>query len=92
MLQTALEMLESRKSRTVGVLPPLEGYSQAGASAGVLLSKSVRLSEDVHLAMQSRGFRGEIHLLDDFQSRPADWCWLAAFATLSVAAFWWQAQ
>ncbi len=64
MLQTALEMLESRKSRTVGVLPPLEGYAQAGISAGVLLSKSVRLSEEVHLAMQSRGFRGEVRLLE----------------------------
>jgi len=90
MLHTALEMLESRKSRTVGVLPLLEGYGQAGAFAGVLLSKSVRLSEEVHLAMQSRGFRGEVHLLDDLESKASDWFWLAGFAALSAVALWWQ--
>ena len=64
-LQTALEMLESRKSRTVGVLPPADGRRLAASSVGVLLSKSVALSSDVHMAMLSRGFRGEIHLLDE---------------------------
>jgi cobalt/nickel transport system permease protein len=64
-LQTALEMLESRKSRTVGVLPPADARRLAASSVGVLLSKSVALSSDVHMAMLSRGFRGEIHILDD---------------------------
>jgi len=64
-LETALEMLESRKSRTVGILPPAEKRRLASASAGVLLSKSVALSSEVHLAMLSRGFRGDIRLMED---------------------------
>jgi cobalt ECF transporter T component CbiQ len=89
-LRTALEMFESRKSRTVGVLNPGDRRRFAAASVGVLLSKSLQLSGDVHLAMQSRGFRGEVYLFDDFHTRAADWCWLAGFAALGFTALWWQ--
>lgn len=88
-LESALDMFESRKSRTVGVLEPAERRRLAAASAGVLLSKSLQLSADVHLAMLARGFRGEVYLLDDFRARPADWCWCGAFALLAAAALWW---
>lgn len=91
MLQTALDMLESRKSRTVGILLPADGRRLAASSAGVLLSKSMALGNDVHLAMQSRGFRGEIHLLDDFRAHPADWFWLTGFCAFAAAAVWWRA-
>lgn len=87
-LETALDMFESRKSRTVGSLAPAERRRLAAASAGVLLSKSLQLSADVHLAMQARGFRGEVYLLDDFRARPADWVWCAGFALLAAAALW----
>lgn len=86
MLQAALEMLESRRSRTVGVLLPADGRRLATASAGVLLSRSLRLSGDIHLAMQARGYRGEVQLLDEFQTRPSDWVWLAGFALLAAGA------
>jgi cobalt/nickel transport system permease protein len=89
-LRTALEMFESRKSRTVGVLNPGDRRRLAAASVGVLLSKSLQLSGDVHLAMQSRGFRGEVYLMDDFQARAIDWFWLAGFAGLALTALWWQ--
>jgi len=88
-LETALDMFESRKSRTVGVLEPADRRRLAAASAGVLLSKSLQLSSDVHLAMQSRGFRGEVYLLDEFRAGPADWLWSGAFALAAVAALWW---
>jgi cobalt/nickel transport system permease protein len=88
-LETALDMFESRKSRTVGVLEPSERRRLAAASAGVLLSKSLQLSSDVHLAMQARGFRGEVYLLDDFRARTADWCWCGGFVLLAAAALWW---
>lgn len=88
-LQTAMEMFEARKSRTVGVLPPSERRRLASSAAGVLLSKSVHMAEAVHLAMRSRGFRGEIYLLQDFRARTADWCWLGGFAMLATASLWW---
>jgi energy-coupling factor transporter transmembrane protein EcfT len=61
----------------------------SAATAGVLLSKSLQLSGEVHLAMQSRGFRGEVHVMRDFRIRPSDWCWLGAFATLATTVAWW---
>ncbi len=83
-LDTALDMFESRESRTVGVMPGADRRRLVTATAGVLLSKSYHLSNDVHLAMQSRGFRGEVYILDDFEARPADWGWLFLF--LAAAA------
>jgi cobalt/nickel transport system permease protein len=88
-LQTAFEMFESRKSRTVGILEPPERRRLAAAAVGVLLSKSLLLSNDVHLAMQSRGFRGEVYLMQDFRAHRADWFWLTAFAALAAACIWW---
>ena len=60
----------------------------AVSSAGVLLSKTYRLSGEVYLAMQSRGFRGEVYVLDDFRMRARDWTALAAFTALAAAAAW----
>lgn len=87
-LDTALDMFESRESRTVGVLEGSDGRRLATATVGVLLSKSYHLSADVHLAMQSRGFRGEVYLLDDFEMRGADWCWLILFFSIATVAVW----
>ena len=92
LLETAHEMFESRKSRTVGTLARSERRRMAVSAAGVLLNRTFQLSGDVYLAMQSRGFRGEVYLLDDFQMRQRDWVALAGFASLTVAAIWagWQ--
>ncbi len=80
MLQTAHEMFESRKSRTVGVMSASEQRRMAVAGASVLLTKTFQLSGDVYLAMQSRGFRGEVYLMDDFQMRRLDWMAMTTFA------------
>lgn len=87
-LETALDMFESRESRTVGVLEGSDRRRLATATVGVLLSKSYHLSTDVHLAMQSRGFRGEVYILDDFEMRPIDWCWLFMFFAAAAAVVW----
>jgi cobalt/nickel transport system permease protein len=87
-LQTALDMFESRESRTVGVLEGPDRRRLATATVGVLLSKSYHLSNDVHLAMQSRGFRGEVFILDEFEARRADWYWLLLFFAAAAAVIW----
>lgn len=86
-LQTACDMFESRKSRTVGTLAPRDGRRLAASTAGVLLSKSLQLSGDVHLAMRSRGFQGEVYLLHEFRIVTADWWWLAGFAAVVCVAW-----
>lgn len=88
LLHAARDMLESRRSRLVGWLDGPQRRRVAAASVGVLMSKSSDLSGDVYLAMQSRGFRGEVYILDEFRMRPLDWVMLAVFATLIAAGFW----
>jgi len=88
LLQTAREMFESRQSRTVGALDGPTGRRLAAASAGVLLARTFQLSGEVYLAMQSRGFSGEVYTLDDFGMRRRDWLALVAFVLASAALLW----
>ena len=88
LVQTAGQMFESRRSRTVGVLPPDEQRRMAARTAGVLLSKSVVLSNEVYLAMQSRGFRGDVQVLSDFHLTMWDFVALAVFLLAGATAVW----
>ena len=85
LVETAQDMLLSRRSRIVGRLSPSVNRKILVSTTGVLLSKSVQMSEDVYQAMTSRGFRGDVRLLEDFNMRTADW--LALFAVLSLSGF-----
>jgi cobalt ECF transporter T component CbiQ len=91
LLETASQMFEARRSRMVGPLSPRDRRRVATAAAGVLLDKALQLSTDVHLAMLSRGYRGEVHLIDDFRTTPIDWLALAGFAAIASVALWLQA-
>jgi cobalt/nickel transport system permease protein len=88
LVETASQMFESRRSRTVGRLPGSEQRRMTARTAGVLLSKSIDLSHDVYLAMQSRGFRGEVRILSDFRMRSWDYVGLLGFVCIGVIAVW----
>jgi cobalt/nickel transport system permease protein len=88
LLHTAHDMFESRRSRLVGRLPGAERRRIATASVGVLMSKSLQLSDDVYSAMQSRGFQGEAHVLHDFHAGAADWIILAVLLAVASGAFY----
>jgi cobalt/nickel transport system permease protein len=86
LLRAAQEMFESRQSRLVGPLEGFEGRRIASGTAGVLLTRSFQLSAEVHAAMQSRGFQGEVHLLEDLKVQSRDWMQLAGFAAVATLA------
>ena len=88
LVETTGQMFESRRSRTVGILKPEQQRHVAARTAGVLLSKSVSLSNEVYLAMQSRGFRGEVYVLSDFRMTMWDYCGLLAFLLAAGIAVW----
>jgi len=88
LLQTAHDMFESRRSRMVGRLEGAERRRVAASSAGVLMSKSLQLSGEVYSAMLSRGFRGEVYVLDDFRTSTLDWTMLAVFAVLALGGLY----
>ncbi|MEA9391390.1 cobalt ECF transporter T component CbiQ [Acerihabitans sp. TG2] len=87
LLNSAIALFEARNSRMIGPLPPRERRRLAVNAAGALLERSLYLSQEVHLAMLSRGYRGDIHLMHDLRCRTLDWLALAGFILLSLAAF-----
>jgi len=88
LLESARDMLESRRSRMVGKLKGSDHRRLAAASVGVLMSKTLQLSGDVYSAMLARGFRGEVYMLDDFHTATRDWIMLGLFAALAGGAFY----
>jgi energy-coupling factor transporter transmembrane protein EcfT len=88
LVQSAQDMFEAREARLIGILEPADRRRLAASSAGLLLAKSIQLSGDVHLAMQARGFRGDVHLLDNPTMDSKDWLGLATFAGVASVAVW----
>ncbi len=85
-LESAKQTLEGRQTRLVGRLEPAMERQFAAASVGALLDKTFDLSSDVHNAMQARGFRGEIRLLDDLKMQTRDWWQLSALVAVAIFA------
>jgi energy-coupling factor transporter transmembrane protein EcfT len=88
LLETAREMSEAREVRQVGTLEARDARRLAAATAGVLLARTLAVSGEVHTAMQARGFRGEVYLLEDLRMQWRDWLQCGAFATVAGAAIW----
>ncbi len=86
--ETATQMFESRESRRVGVLRGREQRHLVAQTAGVLMSKSMDLSQEVFVAMQSRGYRGEMLTVSDLAMQPRDYLALSATAGVAVLAIW----
>jgi len=88
LLHTANDMFLARKSRVVGRMPAGDQRRLLTATMGTLLDKSYHLSNEVYLAMLSRGFRGRPRVLENFRLRPHDWVWGIAICGLAGVAIW----
>lgn len=88
LLHTMNDMFLSRKSRVTGRLSGGEERHLIAASAGTLLSKSLHLSSEVYLAMQSRGFRNYPRTMDTFKMRSLDWVCLIGMIGVTTLAIW----
>jgi cobalt ECF transporter T component CbiQ len=84
LLGTVTDMYEARKARTVGA----QSHDRAAreflsASAGTMFGKAHHLSEEVHQAMVSRGYRGNARTIQAFRISGLD---VAASVVVLVAA------
>jgi cobalt/nickel transport system permease protein len=88
LLHIANDMFLSRKSRILRRMSGAEERRLLAATSGTLLGKSLQLSSEVYLAMESRGYRGYPRTLDRFQMQWFDW--LAALVVICVTgvAIW----
>jgi cobalt ECF transporter T component CbiQ len=73
LLHIANDMFLSRQSRVVGRMSGAEERRVIAATTASLLSKSLNMSSQVYLAMQSRGFRGAVVMMKPFKMQPRDW-------------------
>lgn len=85
-LATLQEMLTARRSRTPGTTPAGRGRQYLGAVAAVLIWKSLQLTDDIHAAMVSRGWRGEFVTGERLRLAPMDWAWLAGVGGATAAS------
>jgi cobalt/nickel transport system permease protein len=83
LLQSANDMFLSRQSRVVGPLKPAEQRRVIAATSAALFNKTLDLSGEVYLAMQSRGFRGVGRSLKPAHMQARDWAWGALFTILT---------
>jgi cobalt ECF transporter T component CbiQ len=67
LLHESVEMFLSRKSRLLNKLPSKQEHELLGATGGVLLERSLQVSEEVYLAMQSRGYHHYPRTLSNFK-------------------------
>ena len=88
LLHTATQMFEARRSRVIARMSKPQQRRMVVSAAGVLLSKAFQLSSDVHLAMVSRGYRGDIRLLDGFCTQTHDWFALIIALTVPILILW----
>ena len=88
LLHTVTDMFLSRKSRILKRMSGAEDRHLMAATSGALLGKSLQLSGEVYLAMESRGYRGYPRTMDRFRMLWSDW--LAGLVVLAVtaAAIW----
>ncbi len=87
LMNTAFEMFVARTSRSVGKSSNSQGRRFIAVGIGSLFGKTLALSEEVHGAMISRGFAGDIRTLRKAAWRFSDTVWLAASVILAFSAF-----
>lgn len=74
----------AKKSRTIRSLSLVEEQKWVGGRIGYTMVKSMDMGEKVHGAMVSRGYNGDVKVLEDFRMRPRDY--VAAATVLAFSA------
>jgi cobalt/nickel transport system permease protein len=74
----------AKKSRTIRGLPMLEEQKWVGGRIGHTLIRSLDMGEKVHGAMVSRGFDGDVRIMEDFRLRPGDYIAMASVLAFSA--------
>jgi cobalt/nickel transport system permease protein len=87
LLHEAADMFMAQKSRILRPLTHAESHELLGATGGVLLSKSLQLSGEVYLAMQSRGYHHYPRTLNEFQMHVWDYAAVTLSFLLMLAVF-----
>lgn len=89
-LRVVGDLFLARRSRTVGPAPPGEERRWIADRLGYLAGRSYHLGHEAYLAMVSRGWGGQAHLVDDFRLGWRDGVWVAFAVGVAAVATWWE--
>jgi cobalt/nickel transport system permease protein len=87
LLHVAEEIHLAKRSRSISAGTLREEQAWVGAGVGSLFRRTQSLGNNVYLAMLSRGYTGEVRLLDDPPLHMRDWAFLFAVLGAGSALF-----
>lgn len=83
LMELVREMYIAKKARTIRAKGLVDEQKWVGGRMGYTLIRSLDMSEKVHMAMTSRGFNGEVHIMQEFKFKNRDY--LAGGAAISLS-------
>ena len=78
------EMYVAKKARTIKSRSMFEEQKWVGGRMGYTLIRSIDMSEKVHMAMMSRGYNGDVKVMQQFKMKNRDYFAVAAAISFSV--------
>jgi len=86
---TMVENIFTAVKSRVGILSHRQHGQQVVAwTIANTWNRTTQMSEEVYMAMLSRGYTGEPRLLSEFQATPKDWVWLVCAVILCAGLFY----
>lgn len=79
------EMYVAKKARTIKAGGMFEEQKWVGSRIGYTLMRSLNMSEKVHMAMMSRGYNGDVKIMQEFRMAKRDYIAGATAISMSVA-------
>jgi cobalt/nickel transport system permease protein len=83
LLHTSNSMFLARRSRSLGSFSAAENRRWLSRALTAVLTRSQHLSEEVYLAMLSRGYQGEVYTLNEFKVKRRDFLWMGSVVIIS---------
>ena len=88
LLHNTNSMFPARRSRTIGGFTGSENRRWLTSALTATMAKTQHLSEEVYLAMLSRGYQGEVKVLNNMTIRRRDIIWIGFVFISLVVLFW----
>ena len=79
------EMYVAKKARTIKARGMFEEQKWVGGRIGYTLIRSLDVSEKVHMAMMSRGYNGDVRIMQEFKMRNRDYIAGTMAISMSIA-------
>lgn len=84
LMELVREIYVAKKSRTIKTRGMFEEQKWVGGRIGYTLIRSLDISEKVHQAMMSRGYNGDVKIMQEFKMRKRDYISVVIAISMSV--------